>query len=86
METILEKGLGVENKGKQTSSTEFNTEFRKKQDPLKIGLSCRVVYYKDIQKKKSFLFFKFSQNKIERCTNKKKMKNKKYRNLKIFLS
>ena len=40
METILEKGLGVENKGKQTSSTEFNTEFRKKQDPLKKVLSC----------------------------------------------
>ena len=38
-----------------------------------------------IFKKKFFLFFQISQNMIERCT-KKKMKNKKYRNIKIFSS
>ena len=33
-----------------------------------------------------FVLFKSSQNMIERCTNNKKMKNKKYRKLKIFPS
>ena len=54
----------------------------KKQDPLKIVLSCRVAYYKDIKKNS----FKISWNMIERCTNKKKMKNKKYRSRQIFSS
>ena len=53
----------------------------KKQDPLKIVLStCRVAYCKDIKKK-----FKVSQNLIERCTKKKKMKNKKYRYVRVNL-
>ena len=35
---------------------------------------------------KKYIFFKISQNMIERCTNRKKRKNKKYRNVKIFAS
>jgi len=43
-----------------------------------------MANYKDIQ---IFIFiFKISQNMIERCTIKKKMKKKKYRDLKIFPS
>jgi len=44
----------------------------KKQDDLKIVLTCYTANYKDIQ-----------QN-YEGWTNKKKMKNKKYRNIKYF--
>ena len=81
--------------------SEFNSEFRKKmkllskhlsqfnaiqssekkQDPLK-----NSSFYNEIPKKKFLAFFKISPNMIERCTNKKKIKNKKYRNLKIFSS
>ena len=35
---------------------------------------------------KNIFFFKISRNMIEICTNKKKMENKKYRNVKIFTS
>ena len=39
---------------------------------------------KDVRKK--IYFFKISRNMIERCTNMKKMKNKKYRKVKMFTS
>ena len=67
-------------------SKQSNTEFRrkKKQDPLRIVLACSQAYCKDITKK--IFFFKIRGNMIKRCTNKKKMKNKKYRNVKIFSS
>ena len=57
----------------------------KKQDPLKIVLSCEEANNKDTQKMFNFIF-KISRNNFERCMNKKKMKNEKYRNLKIFPS
>jgi len=66
---------------KQEEKRKLNRkDWKKKARSSKIVLSCKVACYKDIQKN---LFFKISQNMIGRYMNKKKMKNKKYRNLKI---
>ena len=72
------KQYSVQKKGKKTSSAQFNTEFRKTQDPLNIVLNCRVLYLQGYAKK-SF-FFKISQKMYEE----EEMNNNKYRNVKKF--
>jgi len=58
-------------------------EFRRKAiDPHSIVLTCSVATARISPPE---FFFKISNN-IERSMNKKKMKNKKYRNVKIFSS
>jgi len=82
---IMNKQFNTEfrkKKARFSRLVQFNTEFRKKQDPPKIVHSCKVANYKDIQR----IFFKISRNMIESCKKKKKIKNKKYRYLKIFSS
>ena len=60
------KQYSVQKKGKQTSSAQFNTEFRKTQDPLNIVLNCRVLYLQGYAKKSFF------SKLAKRCMKKKK--------------
>ena len=76
----LERPQSVEIISKKKKENWTGKIGRKKPRSSKIVLSCKVACYKDIQKN---LFFKISQNMIGRYMNKKKMKDKKYRNLKI---
>ena len=49
---LMSKQFYTEFREKETRSFQLvqcNTEFRKKQDPLRIFLSCKLAYYKDIQ-------------------------------------
>ena len=70
---LTSKKLNIEFQNKSKILSASSTEFRKKQDPLKIVLSCKVANFKDI------LLKTFFSKLAERYTNKKKMKIKKYR-------
>ena len=59
---------------------QFNTELRKKKArSSQLVVTSSVAYCKKTPPKN--LFFKVRRNMIERCTNKQKMKNQKYRKL-----
>ena len=50
-----------EKKARSSQLVQCNTKFRKKQDPLKIVLSCKVVNCKDVKKILFFLFSKLTE-------------------------
>ena len=73
----------------QLKSKQFNIECQEKKARFLAGrIKYRIQKKSRSFKNSSFLcnIFKISRNMIERRTNKKKMKKKKYRNLKIFPS
>ena len=69
--SIVNNSVKSSEKRKQ-ELVQCNTDFRKKQDPLKIELACEVVNYKDIQKVSFLSIFKISQIRLKDVQTRRK--------------